>query len=479
MLAGDYSGAFRWSHALHVPFLGLAHRLAGGLFGGDILRLYQHLDIVLGSIGLALLYLIVRRFAADRRAPMTACALVLLSWGFWSEAVVADEKMAGFLLAVTFCHLLLKLVVDEPESGSRRAVRNGVVLGLVLALAILMHASSVLLAPAAAVILVRKRAFRVATALALSCIAAIAATYAVILVAFDAGRGDGLLGYFSAGVTSYSVLATGLRGAAWLREIVQGVTKVIWAVFSEDGMRRGQLLAVATGGLAAAVGALAWRVRRDRSLDWVHVLLAVTGAFGLTYAPSAPDSYMLALVPLAVYATIAMRTRPGRAVVLGLLCVAVLNNGAHYWSFARQSGGDVDAGYQRAVRSGLRDGDVLVVLDAVTGVASGTQTIMPIHQYWNPGLTLLPSSGFLADPSAPAVRALAESGRLHIEGICFESFATRGDADISRTGTFGALAQLYDLRLAVPFDGYSNSYHRRYKGIYNVSPRESDQRPEG
>lgn len=471
LLAGHEGDAFRWAHALHVPALALGFRLFGSLFSHDLLLFYQALDIVLGAVGLSILYLLVRDVSGGGWRPVPACVLVLLSWVYWSEAAMADEKMTGFVLALAFLLVAVRHGTSTVPRLPASEMRRGAAAGLLLGLAILMHASSVLVVPAALVLVWRSRSLRFGLSAAICAAVLVVGAYGFILGRIGVGSGADVIRYFSTGVTSYSVLATGVRGMAWLRELTQGLTKVIWAVFSEDGLQVAQILAVVTGAIWTGVAVLAWHHRRDARLQWALALLVTGMLFGTTYAPSAPDSYMILVVPLAVYSTVALRRKRVRwLAAVAIACVALFN-GAHYYGFSRDREGSADRRYQQAIEATLAPGDVLVVLDSVTGVQAGTYTILPIHRFLNPQLQHVGSSDFLSNPTVAPFPGLAREGRLYIEGICFETWEGRGSATIESSAIPESVQRAYELLPVVAFEEYSTAYHRRYKNIFRLMPR--------
>jgi len=72
-------------------------------------------------------------------------------------------------------------------------------------------------------------------------------------------------------------------------------------------------------------------------------------------------------------------------------------------------------------------------LDSRMEMAAGTQTILPIHAYFNSQLEHIPSSEFFADPTARRFMSLAREGRLYIEGLCFGDYEDRLVAGVQDT----------------------------------------------
>lgn len=471
LLAGRPAEIFRWSHLLHVPFVAACTWCFRGVPGIDTLGLYQALDLVLGAVGMLLLHLLYGRLGLGGWQRLVGCLVVLLTWAYWSEAAMADEKMTGFACLLAF---LVSASRQAPREGipTRTAeARRGLLDGFLLAVAMLLHAAAVLAAPAMLAQALVARRWRYACMACAAAVTIVAAAYGLVFLEGMGESAGDTTGFFGSGVSSFSIFATRIGPGQWLREVAQGSTKVIWAVFVEDGMKWALLAAALAASTWLGVGLAAWRTRSDRDWLWVRVLLVGGTAFGLTYAPSAPDSYMVLVIPLGAYVARVLSRRPWRVWAVIALAPMFVFNLAQYVGFADESFGRPERAYQAAIGRTLAPGDTLVHLDAMTGVANGTQTILPIHRYANPGLIHCGSSGFLAQPAAHAYEGAARSGRLYIEGICFETRDTRDEGGIG-PGAVGLdrLSGLYDLVPVIDGADYSRAYHRRYKGVFRLEP---------
>jgi len=471
--AGDLEDAFCWSHVLHVPAVLTGHRLITAVFPLDLLSFYQRLDILLGAVSLCLLCELLRRLHVSTGAAVTACLLLGFSWTFWSEAVTADEKMTGFCLVLLYLNLLLRTLAAAARDGRRPATGRAVMLGLILATAVLMHASALLVVPASAVLFARYRAVRSGLLAGAVAGGVVLLAYAAIVRALDLNGSDEILAFFSPGWSRYSVAVTRVSGWDWAQQVAQGFTKLHWAVFAEDGPRAGLLLAGCNAILMVIVLRAMWHDRHDRQRQWLAVLFVTAGLFGATYAPEVPDSYFLASIPVAASVAVALRERRLRWLALGLLAILIVNNGLHFVRFSAFQDNRADMRYQRALAGLLTDGDHLVALDEAHAATVGTQAIMPVHAYFQPAVALIPCSEFFAAPLAGPYRQQADRGRLFIEGLCFENHDNRALADVRQSASFRRLAAIYDLQLVIPFAEYSSLYHRAYKGVFRVRPGRS------
>jgi len=471
LAVGNFEDVFRWSHALHVPVLFVGYRLVSTVVQVDVLTYYQVLNILLGAGGLCLIYLLVRRNSRRAVDAVLACLLVMFSWVYWVESVTADEKMLGYFFVLIYLNLLDRFLGGDPQEDRSPGAIQAVALAFILSLSILLHASAVLVVPVSVFLVVRRKAFRFGVITALVSVSLILVAYAVILNLLGSTGWEEVAAYFSSGVSRYSVAATGISGVAWVRSVVQGLTKLLWAVFSEDGIRTGLFLVGLNTLFLAGVLWMMWRHRRDQMLQGFMVLLVTAGIFGMTYAPDSPDSYFLMLVPVAVFFAKALEIKKFRYAGLVLLAILIANNGAHYLGFSAFRDEGVDKRYQESIGQRLSGGDVLVVLDADMGMKAGTQAIIPIHAYFNPELEHIPGTDFFADPSSARFLALAREGRLFIEGLCFEDFDNRNDSEISKAGSFLVLAEVYDFEQVVRFAEYSSLYHRSYKHVFRLTAK--------
>jgi hypothetical protein len=469
-LGGGAGDLFRWSHLLHVPFLSACCRVFAPWHGGDIVGCYQALDVALGAAGLVLLHRVYRHLGLSARTSLAGCVLVLFCWAYWSEAAAADEKMAGFaallaFLAVATGHLRTPDRKRHPGDTAR-----GAGAGLLLAAAVLLHASGILAAPALLAQAARGRRWRYLLAASATTLVVLAGAYLAVLARFEANGVGGAARFFSSGVTSYSVFATGFDPATWARAVSQGVTKTLWAVFAEDRPVTIALAAVVSAVVWGGALVTAWRTRREGAWLWVWVLGACGLVFGLTYAPSAPDSYMVLLIPLGACFAKSLERPAWRWWAVAAVVPLMAGNVARYHVFADPAAGAAERTYQRAIGAALSAGDTLIVLDAVTSVETGTQTILPLHRYANPQLVPVGSSVFFADPAAAPFRAAARRGHLYLEGLCFETWASRADSLIVPSPRFAEVSAIYDLEPVVDCTSYSRAYHRRYKGVFRLAP---------
>lgn len=469
LAAGNVEDAFRWSHALHVPVLWSGYRLVSVLGHVDVLAYYQFLDILLGAGGLCLIYVLVLKVTQSVLASVMSCVLALFSWVYWIEAVTADEKMMGFFLVLIYLNLLQRFLGGEAQETRLPLGIQGAGLAVALSLSILMHASAVIVIPASLFLVIRRKAYRLGIWTTVLSVFLVMGIYLWILFQMGTKEWTEVTAYFSSGVTRYSIAATGISGLAWIRHVVQGLTKLIWAVFSEDGVKAGLLLAGLNFLFLAGLSWVMWLYRRDWRLQWFTVLFLTALVFGMTYAPEAPDSYFLLLVPMVVFFGKAMETNKFRYLGLGFLVVVIANNGFHYLQFSAFRDEAVDRRYQGAIGGHLSSGDALVVLDAEMGLVAGTQAIIPLHAYFNPDLEHVPSSEFFADPTAVRFQSLAREGRLYIEGLCFEDYDSRLAEEIQGKDSFLGLAEVYDLEPVLHFSEYSSLYHRSYKSVYRLS----------
>ena len=471
LAAGNFEDVFRWSHALHVPVLFVGYRLASAVTQVDVLTYYQVLDILLGAGGLCLIYLLVGRVSHSVVDAVLACLLVMFSWVYWIESVTADEKMLGYFFVLIYLNLLDRFLGGDPQEDKSPGAIQVVALAFILSLSILLHASAVLVVPVSVFLIIRRKAFRFGVLTALVSVSLVLAAYALILNLLGATGWEEVGAYFSSGVSRYSVAATGISGVAWARNVVQGLTKLLWAVFSEDGFKTGLFFAGLNTLFLVGVLWMMWKHRRDQKLQGFMVLLVTAGIFGMTYAPDSPDSYFLMLVPVAVFFAKALEIKKFRYAGLVLLAILIANNGAHYLGFSTFVDEGVDKRYQESIGHRLSGGDVLVVLDADMGMKVGTQAIIPIHAYFNPELEHIPGTDFFTDPLAARFLALAREGRLFIEGLCFEDFENRNESEIRETRPYLDLAEVYNLEPVVRFAEYSSLYHRSYKHVFRLTAK--------
>ena len=471
LAAGNFEDVFRWSHALHVPVLFVGYRFASAVIQVDVLTYYQVLDIMLGAGGLCLIYLLVRRNSHSAVDAVLACLLAMFSWVYWIESVTADEKMVGYFFVLIYLNLLDRFLGGDPQDDKSTNAPQAVALAFILSLSILLHASAVLVVPVSVFLIVRRKAFRFGVLTTLVSVSLVLVAYALILNLLGATGWEEVTAYFSSGVSRFSVAATGLSGVAWVRSAVQGFTKLLWAVFFEDGFKSGLFFAGLNTLFLSGVLWMMWRHRRDRNLQGFMVLFITAGLFGMTYAPDSPDSYFLMLVPITVFFAKALEIKKFRYAGLVLLAILIASNGANYLGFSASMDEGVDKRYQESIGHRLSSGDVLVVLDADMGMQVGTQAIIPIHAYFNSELEHIPSSYFFADPSTARFLTLAREGRLFIEGLCFEDYENRNESEIRETGTYLDLAEVYDLEPVVRFAEYSSLYHRSYKHVFRITAK--------
>ncbi|MBI5622565.1 MAG: tetratricopeptide repeat protein [Elusimicrobia bacterium] len=132
-----------WVHPLFVPLLEV-YRFALGLFGfsGRMFVPVELLNLAVGGLTLAGLYLAAERKGAE---PISAAAAVLLlgfSYGFWSGTLRADP----YALAAAFSGLGLWLLMDPAWTEGRwKPLRAGLAAGV----AIGFHTAAIALIPAA------------------------------------------------------------------------------------------------------------------------------------------------------------------------------------------------------------------------------------------------------------------------------------------------------------------------------------------
>jgi hypothetical protein len=470
---GNYDNVFRWSHVLHVPVLYVGYRLLCTVAHVDVLSYYQALDILLGAAGLCLLYRLVYRTTRALGPSILSCLLVMVSWVFWEESVTADEKMMGFVLVLLFLNLLQHFLDDARRDVRVTSRWRVMVLAIVLSASILAHASSILVIPACAYLVSQRRVVRFGLATAAVTAVLVIAVYVVILNLMKVSSVDGVIAYFSLGLNRYSIAATGVSATAWVRQLGQGVTKLTWAVFAEDGMTTALILAGVNLLFMGGLLLMMWRHRRLQQLRWLAIMFVTALIFGAIYAPDAPDSYFLLLIPSAAFFAMLLREPRFRVFSLGVFGMLLLNNGAHYLNYSAFRDNGADRRYQEAISGRLSASDRLIILDTATSSSKGTQALVPIHVYFNSLVGYIPSSRFLADPTAAEFIALARRHQLFIEGICFEEFANRAATDIHDSAKYGDLMATYDLEVAVPFTDYSSMYHRAYKNVHRLIPKSS------
>lgn len=469
LAAADLVDVFRWSHVLHVPFLFFGYRLVDLVWNVDVLAFYQGLDIMLGAGGLCLLFLLLRRVGCGSIPSALACVFVLFSWVFWIEAVTADEKMLGFFFVLVYLNLLHEyLGFNSTENKNLNWVRAGA-LGTFFALSFLFHASAILVLPLSVYLVISRRAFRFGVVAGLVSAVLVLGTYVLVLNRMGTTGWDDVVAYFSSGVSRYSIAATGFTGMVWANAVAKGITKLLWAVFLEDGKAVAFVMAGLSLLFLAVLAAVAWLNRQDRHWRGFLVFFLTVVVFGMTYAPDAPDSYFLMLIPLSLFFAKALTTPKFKYPALVFGAILIVSNLSHYIEFSTFRDEGVDRRYQEAIGNQLSQGDVLVVLDADMGMDAGTQTIIPIHAYFNSNLEHIPSSSFFNSPTDERFIHLARQGRLFIEGICFEDFHTRLDREVEDNPAFRELARVYNLELEVIFSEYSTLFHRSYKNVYRVS----------
>ncbi|HEX9744458.1 MAG TPA: hypothetical protein VGB30_03435 [bacterium] len=127
---------FNPHHLLYSPLFYLIHRVLEGIFGPHILALkvMQWGNVLIGSIGVALLWGLIRRLAHDQGLAILVTLLGCFSFTWWHYSTDADVYMLSTLFLI--------LAADRVEIVSRqRAPKNSdfIYIGIMQALSVLFH----------------------------------------------------------------------------------------------------------------------------------------------------------------------------------------------------------------------------------------------------------------------------------------------------------------------------------------------------
>lgn len=354
---------FQAEHLLY-PFVGWAmYKLALAFrFDGGPLPILQILNAIAGGVCVGAFAWTVSRLAASRSVAVVAAVVALAgSYGWWYHASDAEDQIianAGILVAFA------------AVAGAKGAVVNGILptsrgLAVILgfALAVLVHATSVLFAPVLAIFLLREHGWKPSSLVAFWVAVIVGIPYLVVGVGFH--------GYTDVQSWRSWVLAApgqGVWGRLGIRNISAGMqTLAAAAVFiprglSASAVRAGNLLAapaaVAAVLLLAGIVAALYSLRKDRSTVAITSVVWVVSfaLFGAYWAPDDFQFWLLILPPLYLLAALSLPELWCAAVVAPLLIWNVSAGVLPRHDAARNSG----LSAVRCLEANLKYGDLVV-----------------------------------------------------------------------------------------------------------------------
>ncbi|MCS6803204.1 MAG: hypothetical protein RMM58_15310 [Chloroflexota bacterium] len=321
---------FQAEHLLY-PFVGWLFLRVLAPFGlSDPLLALQVLNALGGAVAVSAYCWMALRLLPSATAAGAVTVALAASYGWWYHSSDAEDQIlanAGILIAVA-------ALVAARGPYLRGALPTGrgwaVVLGL--AVAMLIHATSILMMPAVLLLFFRDATRREAVVLG---------TLGALLVGVPyLGIGIGLHGHREVGAWQSWLLAApaqGVWGRISPRNLWTGLQSLTAAALwlpappTLAGVRALQPAALfsvaATAAMAAGLAAAAVAVFRSRDrLDGALVLWAgVIAAFGAYWAPDDPQFWLLVLPPLYL---LAARRVPPAALWVVALPLALWNLGA-------------------------------------------------------------------------------------------------------------------------------------------------------
>lgn len=304
---------FQAEHLLY-PFLGWALFKVVSAFGfsGGPLPVLQMLNALAGGVCIGIFAWTVQRLAPERTVGAAIATIALgASFGWWYHSSDAEDQIianAGILIAFAGA-----AVARGPVLRSALPTGRGLAIVAGFALAMLVHATSVLFTPVLLIFLLREHGLRPTAVLLFWTGVLVGIPYLIV--------GVGIHGYLDLAAWRAWVLAApgqGVWGRLGLRNISNGIqTLAAAAVFAPRGVgaaaiRSGVVqaapIAAATvlmaAGLVAAVTSL---VRRRDSLRVGLVAWVVAfGAFGTYWAPDDFQFWLLILPPLYLLAALSV-----------------------------------------------------------------------------------------------------------------------------------------------------------------------------
>jgi hypothetical protein len=321
---------FQAEHLLY-PFVGwLVVRLLAPFGLNDPLVALQVLNALGGAVAVGAFCWMALRLVPSATAAGAATVALAASYGWWYHSSDAEDQIlanAGLLLA------LAALAAGRgPYLRGLLPTGRGWAVVLGLAVAMLIHATSILVVPAALILFFRDATRREAVVLAVLGAALVGVPYLII--------GVGVHGYRDVAAWRSWLLAApgqGVWGRVSSRNLWAGLQSLaaaaIWlpAAPTVAGLRALQPAALfgfaATGAVAAGLLAAVVAVARSRDRLGIALLvwaLTIAG-FGAYWAPDDPQFWLLVLPPLYL---LAARALPAWALWALVLPLAFWNLGA-------------------------------------------------------------------------------------------------------------------------------------------------------
>lgn len=138
----------RPAHPLTMPVAIGFHYLMSPIVGSDYLLSYAILNAILGAGTVAVFYGTYDRFVPSKKFLLLCATAMTLSFAFWENCVMAEDKALGFFLFALFIPLMFMFFsAIKPFAWFERLKtwQKGFILGTLLALIIGSHISFVLL----------------------------------------------------------------------------------------------------------------------------------------------------------------------------------------------------------------------------------------------------------------------------------------------------------------------------------------------
>lgn len=307
----DSYNLLRPAHPLTMPLAILFTYLTLPLIGPNYLLSFAILDALLGAGTVAVFYLVCLKFVDNRKFSLICSLGLAISFAFWENCEMAEDKSLGFILFTLYIPLLFAFMGEIKPFKWFEALKywqKGLVTGIFMGLTISAHFSFVLLFLFALVLGWRYHRLKFFKSHGFICF--VIGTVLVCGIVFGIvawALGVGSVGEFLGMFTKYHTGELGEQYfslsnpesfslTAQFRGLAGGVFTTFFMFFSENPPYKAAIIGV--GGIVLLLMAyIVIYARKNKVVNSLYIFIAIWFANYFFFAPDDRNAWLYLLIP--------------------------------------------------------------------------------------------------------------------------------------------------------------------------------------